>query len=208
MIPGIKKDIKAEFLSMIAKVNEKNPYYLVIGVLVLVLLLDYFLIMQFQLGALRKMGSKLTEIKSEIERFETNYGRINKYKSEIQMLDDKLEGLQNRIARTEDISAVLEGLSRMANSNKVFVEQLLPDTNWDEPVLEDEEGRYFLLPVAINAKGGYHNFGRFLNDLEERGTLMKIAQIEIAASSDNPRQHLIKFLIEAVIFEAKGEGGK
>jgi len=197
----MKKDIKTEILKAVKSVNEKNPYYLVIGVLVAVLLLDYFLIMQFQLDALRTLGPRILQIKSDVTLYEQNKGRVEKYKETIADLDRKMDSLRNRIKTTEDISAVLEGISRMANENKVFVEQVLPEIDLDDPVLKNDQGRYFLLPIRVAARGGYHQFGHFLNDLEERGTLMQMHHLRMTADPQQSRQHLINMILEAVVFE-------
>lgn len=204
----MKKDIKVEILKAVKSINEKNPHYLIIGVLLTVLLLDYFLIMQFQLGALRTLGPRILQIKSDVTLYEQNKGRVAKYKETILDLDQKLASLQGRIKTTEDISAVLEGISRLANENQVFVEQVLPEINLDDPVLKNDQGRYFLLPIRVAARGGYHQFGRFLNDLEERGTLMRIDHLRIAADPQQSRQHLINMILEAVVFEPASGAGK
>ncbi len=193
--------IKSEAQKFVSKINEKNPYYLIIGILVLVLLFDYLLIMQFQLGALRTLGPKISGIKDNFEQFDVNKGRVEKYKNDVKELDVRLIELDKRLHTTEEIPVVLEELSRIANRNKILVEQVLPETNLGDPVLKDVQGKYYLLPVVVDAKSSYHNFGRFLNELETEGPLMKIDQIMVASSKENPRQHIVKLKIQAVIFE-------
>lgn len=198
--------IKEETVKFIAKINEKNPYYLIIGLLVVVLLMDYFLVMRFQLGALRALGPKRSEIMDHFKQFETNASRVDKYKNDIVLLDEKLNTLEKRIRTTEDIPAVLEELSRAANRSKIVVEQILPDTNLGKPVLKNAEGLYYLMAISIEAKGSYHYFGRFLNEIEETGALFKVSQMSISSSTQNPRQHQVKLTIQAVIFEPAGTG--
>lgn len=201
-IADIKKiKIKEEAIKFIGRINEKNPYYLVIGVLVVVLLLDYFLIMRFQLNTLRALGPKRSEIADGFKQFETNRSRVEKYKKDIELLDERLIVLEKRIRTIEEVPVVLEELSRVANRHKIFVEQIIPDANFDQPVLKNADGRYYLMPVVIEAKSGYHHFGRFLNALEEEGALMKVKQIMMVANVANPRQHQIKLEVQAVIFE-------
>lgn len=207
-IANIKKiQIKEEALKIIAKINEKNPYYLIIGVLVFFLLMDYFLFMRFQLGVLRTLGPKRSEIADGFRQFETNRARVDKYRKDVVLLDKKLVALEGRIRTIEQIPAILEELSRAANRNKIFVEQILPDTNLGDPVLKNTDGQYYLMSVVIEAKSGYHNFGRFLNELEETGALMKISQVNISSNVANPRQHQIKLEVRAVIFEPAGKKG-
>ena len=201
-------DIKHEIHKVIVKLNEKNPYYLVIGLLVLVLIVDYIFIMQFQLGALRALGPKLAEISDHFKEFETNRARVGKYEEDIKDLDQKLDNLEKRLRTTEEIPAVLEGISRIANRSKVFIDQIIPETDLGEPVFKNAQGKYYLLPVRVEAKASYHNFGRFLNELETQGSLMMIDDMMIETNLENPRQHLVKLSIQAVIFEPAGGSGE
>jgi len=197
--------IKENVEGVINRINEKNPYYLIIGLLMLVLLLDYVFIMQFQLGALRTLGPKISEIKDNFKQFETNRGRVEKYKSDVKALVVRLAELDKRLRTTEEIPAVLGDFSRAANRNKIFVEQVLPETDFGDPVLKDAQGKYYLLPIVLDARSSYHNFGRFLNELETKATLIKVDGITVGSSTENPRQHIVKLRIQAVIFDpAKG----
>jgi len=204
MIKINKIHIKDEALKIIAKINEKNPYYLIIGVLVMLLLADYFFIMRFQLGTLRALGPKKSELADHFKQFETNRSRVEKYKKDIVLLDEKLVGLEGRLRTVEQIPAVLEELSRAANRNKIFVQQILPDTNLAKPVLKNDEGQYYRMSVVVEGKSGYHHFAKFLNELEETGSLMRVNQLGITSAADNPRQHQVKLEVQAVIFEPTG----
>ncbi|MDZ4242529.1 MAG: hypothetical protein U1D99_06870, partial [Candidatus Omnitrophota bacterium] len=55
-----------EITKIIAKLNEKNPYYVPIGGLLLILVLDYFLIMQFQLANIRTLNPKVATLSQDL----------------------------------------------------------------------------------------------------------------------------------------------
>ncbi|HSV43787.1 MAG TPA: hypothetical protein VLJ10_04450, partial [Candidatus Bathyarchaeia archaeon] len=105
---------------------------------------------------------------------------------------------------TDQIPVVLETFSRIANRNKVFIEQLLPDSTLGTPVLKNAEGKYYFLPMVVAAKSSYHNLGRFLNEMEREGALMQIDGILISQSAENPRQHQVKLSVKVVVLEPKG----
>jgi len=202
----IRIDVKKEILKFVAKINERNPYYLMIGVLALVLILDYFLIMQFQLGAIRRLGPRVSEIRDDFKEFETNRDRVDNYRADIQDLNRSLKELDQQIKTTDQIPLVLETFSRIANRNKVFVEQLLPDSTLGTPALKNAEGKYYFLPMVVAAKSSYHNLGRFLNELEQEGALMQVDGITISGNAGNPRQHQVKLSVKVVVLEPKGVG--
>ena len=196
-----KIDIKEEALKVINKINEKNPYYLLIGVLIFLLVFDYLLLMQFQLKAIQKLGPRIIEISDNFKQFELDRSRVAKYKNDIFYLDNQLGQLEKRIKTTEEIPVVLEELSRIANHHKFFVEQILPEMQLGKPVLKDNTGNYYLLPVMVQGRGSYHGFGKFLNELETAGSLMRIEMLSINENVENPRQHNIRFKMQTVIFE-------
>ncbi|HSV43095.1 MAG TPA: hypothetical protein VLJ10_00945, partial [Candidatus Bathyarchaeia archaeon] len=99
----IKIDAKKEILKFIARINERNPYYLMIGVLVIVLILDYFLIMQFQLGAIRRLGPRVSEIRDDFKEFEANRDRVDNYRVDTQDLNHSLKELDQQINTTDQI---------------------------------------------------------------------------------------------------------
>ncbi|MEW5895482.1 MAG: type 4a pilus biogenesis protein PilO [Candidatus Omnitrophota bacterium] len=196
-----KINLKEEAVKIINKVNEKNPYYLIISILVLALVLDYFLIMQFQLKAMRQLNPRIIELKGSFKQFEMNKARVDSYQKNIIDLDVQLGELEKRIKTTEEIPVVLEEISRIGNQYKFFIEQILPETSLEESTFKNNEGSYYLLPVRLEARSSYHSFGRFLNELESKGSLMKVEKITMTSNDENPRQHAIKLNIQTVIFD-------
>ena len=196
--------MKDETLKVIAKINEKNPYYLVIGALVFLLIMDYFLIMRFQLGALSALGPRRLEIADQFRQLESGLSRMDKNQEQILALNEKLASLEKRIKTTNEIPSILEEISRAANQRKVVIEQIIPDTNLGNSVLKMSGGQYYFLPIAIEARSRYHDFARFLNDMEETGVMLKVGQMNISGTADNPRIHRIRVNVQAVIFEPVG----
>lgn len=186
---------------VIAKINEKNPYYLIIGLLFVILILDYMLVMQFQLRTLSSLNPKIKTLAEEVTTTRNNIRRLSQYKEEIARLGGELERINQRIRRREEIPHILENISVLANKNGVKIEQIMPDTQLDEPILKNNEGQYFPVPIIIEAKSGYHNFGRFLNQMEEEGVLMNVSEFTIAANAQDMRWHSIKLTINTIVFD-------
>jgi len=80
---------KEQIFQLIAKVNEKNPYYTIIGFLAILLILDYFCVMQFQLKTLRALSPKANTLAEELKTAKGNIQRIPQYQTEITEMNEK-----------------------------------------------------------------------------------------------------------------------
>jgi type IV pilus assembly protein PilO len=190
-----------KFRGLINKVNEKNPYYLLIALLFCILIVFYLFPIQFQFAALQAISPKITQMRQDLETTQNNIQRKKQYQDELQRHTNRLEDLRRRIKRKEEIPLLLENISRIAGQHGVSVVQLMPQTTLDEPILENKDGRYFSIPIVIEAQSGFHQFGAFINELEREGVFLRLPRFSIAAGSANSRQQDIEMTMEVVIFE-------
>lgn len=194
-------DVSEQVFKIIDRINEKNPYYIVIGICVAFLIADYFVILQFQLRSLGSLNPKITTLSQELTSVQNNIQRLPQFKQERERLQAELEKTNRKIRTKEEVPVLLENISLIANRNGVRIEQIRPDQAVDKPILTNEDGKYFSIPVVVEAASGYHHFGRFLNQLETEGDLVTIPDFMIASSDKDTQRHRIKLTINAVVFE-------
>ena len=196
-----KIDIKEQIVKVIAKINEKNPYYTV-GLFLLVLFLaDYFLVMQFQLRTLQSLSPKIMTTAKDLETAKSDITKIAQYQNQAKQLKEKLKKISNKIKSREEVPLILGNISKVAESNGVRIEQIMPNTARTEPILKNSDGQYFSVPISIEAKAAYHNLGRFINQLEIEEGFLSVPDFVISASTDDPTREDIKLTINAIIFE-------
>lgn len=189
----------------ISKLNEKNPYYMIIPIIILGLLLDYFLVLQFQLKTLGSLTPQsTTTLSQELSAAKNNIQRIGKYQKDLQDLSAKLEKMNYKIKSKEEVPMILENMSRVANENSVRIEKLVPHPAIDV-LLENEEGQYLSVPIFIAAKSSYHNFGRFLNQLEADEIFLNIPSFKIERQGNDSTLHIVELKIDVIIFEKNEE---
>ncbi len=186
----------------ISEMAGKYPAYTVIGLLVGVLLIDYFGVMQFQLSTLMSLNPQISKLSREVEVAKNNIQRMPQYRNELRALEEKIVHLNLKIKLREEIPLVLENISRMSNPNNVNIDRVMPDTSLEDPVLKNKEGQYFSVPVSVEASSGYHDFGRFLYQLEMEGVFWDILDFTIAANSSDSMKHIIKLNLNTIIFDA------
>jgi Tfp pilus assembly protein PilO len=107
-----------------------------------------------------------------------------------------------KIKSKEEVPMILENMSRIANKNNVRIEKLVPHPAI-EVLLENDEGQYLSVPIFIAAKSSYHNFGRFLNQLEVDEIFLNIPSFKIERQGNESAFHTVELKLDAIIFEKK-----
>jgi len=188
---------------LISKANEKNPYYVICGFLVLLLLVDYFCVLQFQIGALNSLSPQIATLSNDIHTANTNIQKSPQYRTDLKFLKEKLNKVNLKIRSKEEVPLILENISRIANKNGLKIEKIIPQTAEADPILKNEDGQYFSVPIDIEAKSSYHDFARFINQLETEEIFLMIPEISILKNNDDMMHHSIVLLINAIVFEKK-----
>lgn len=183
------------------EIAKKYPYYTIAGFLVIVLLVDYFCIMRFQLGALTALSSKITVKSRELQTAKKRMRKTQRYRDDLKKLKEKMEDINRKIKSREEIPRVLENISRIANRNSVHIERIMPDTSVTEPILENNEGQYFSIPVVVEAGSSYHDLGRFLSQLEAEGLFWDISEFTVIVNMSDSVNHIVKLTFNTVVFD-------
>ncbi len=195
-----------DLLAKFSKIDEKNRNWIFGGVLLLIFLGDYFLIMQpFQLKPLMDLNSQIAVLEKDLIQAKTDIQREEEYHQKVKRLRKKMAQVGNRILSIEEIPIIMENLSVLAQKNDVRINQIMPMRNALEEILENEEGRYYSLPIMINARAGYHDTGRFINDLENDELFMSITGLDIASNAENMRLHSIRMTVKSFVLERAQE---
>ena len=190
------------------KVFEKYQYVVLGGILLTIFAFDYFFFMKPQLNTLNTLSPKLTILRQDITQATDNIAQIDFYRSEIGQLKEKFKKSDFKILSKEEANLILEGISRLATQNKVKIDQILPFKGPPELLLKNKEGSYYSFPIRLEAKGGYHDIGRFLDQLERDNVFKSITALTIVSNADDPTHHSIKLTVKSIILEkAEGPGG-
>src|SRR3989344_131290 len=158
--------MKIKVSELIGKIDEKNRHYFLIGALLFIFLLDYFILMRPQMVILTKISPELKLLSQDIEKAREDIGKLGFYQAEVRRLESQLAQTSKTIKSKEEVSIILEQISRMANRNNIRIDQIMPSMEEQKVLLEDNKRTYYALPILVQAKSGYHDFGRFLNQME------------------------------------------
>lgn len=192
--------MKLKISELISKIDEKNRHYLLIGALLFIFLLDYFILMRPQLVTLTKINPEIKLLSQDIEKAREDIGKLGFYQAEVKRLEGQLAQTSQKVKSREEVSIVLEQISRLANQNNIRIEQIMPFIEEQKVLLEDKKRTYYALPILVQAKAGYHDFGRFINQLEKGDLFLYVTSFSIATGED-AHAHALKINLQAIVFE-------
>ena len=182
------------------KVDGKNRYYVFVGVLLAVFLLDYFLLMGPQLEALRKISPEIDITSSNIKKVKEDMKKLDAYRGDLARVSEKFDKANLKIKSRDEVSIILEFIAQIASETGVKIDQIMPDTLDQELLAENNQRKYFDLPIYMEARSSYHDFGRFLNKINQSDLSLRVGTFTIVATSDM-RYHAIKLTFKATVFE-------
>jgi len=198
-------EIKTSIGDFFNRMNEKNPYFVIGGFLLILFLLDFFLVMQFQFKTLANLNQKIRALHENVTKSELDIQRFAAYQNELKRLQTQYTQIESQVRTKDQLPLILENISRIANHNGLRTDQMMPNTALTEPLSKNNDGQYFAIPIRIEGRSEYHDFGRFLNQLENEEIFMRVPEFVIRASRDDQSRHEVELTLEAIVFEEKAE---
>ncbi len=196
--------IPEQLQNLVSKLDDRQKKVLLGIILFAVALVDYFVLMYpFQIRTLLTLNPKIEVLDKDIKQAKLDLQHIQDYQNQIAVFRGKLMLLSNRIVAKEAMPLVLDNISRLANNANIRINQLMPQKDAQEVVLTNDDGKYYSLPILVEGRGGYHQWGRFINSLESDTIFMSISNFTIAANPDDPIRHSAKMIIKAYVLERK-----
>lgn len=181
--------------------NEQARYSILGCVVVLVLLLDVFLLVLPQCGSISDINDQIKTLSTDTAQVVTDKQRIDQLKKSLEQTRLTLEAMNLKIRPLQEVPAILETISRIANEYDVKIDKLVPQKQEQESLTKSEDGHYYALPIVIQARCGYHMFGRFLNKLENEDLYFSLKDLLVQDDEKNPRIHLFSLTINIILVD-------
>lgn len=186
--------------ALIEKIDEKNRYYIFVGLLLFVFLIDYFILMRPQLSALSKIGPEIKLLSDDFKRAKDDLKKIDFYKAEVERFRLKSNEMQARVKYRGEIPLVLERISKIAMQNHIKIEQIIPQAGNQKLLLDGKDKKFYRVPITIDARGKYHDLGRFLNAIEQDRLAMFPLSFSVISGGEN-KSHIVKLTLGAIVID-------
>ena len=134
--------------------------------------------------------------------------RLPQYARRVRELREAIKRKQDRIPPRVHLPLVLEQISLLAQKNRIAIEELVPLKDDIRSVLQTEQGQYWALPVQLEGRGAYHDWGRFFEALENHPKMnVTVKEILMTAEGSDGRRHPTSLLLDVVLYEPQGQSG-
>lgn len=150
---------------------------------------------------IKKNEAQVEALKATIKEHKEKIAEFNamaKNMEEVRRQQALLAQVVKRLPKTADPQGFFQALEPVLKSTQFEYTELLP-----QPTAQ--RTAYIEIPYRITGKSRYHDFGQFLNMIEENpDRLMRIKSFTIINQNDRPSIHPVSVEVASFMFTQKG----
>ena len=182
-----------ELLDRILDLPRQQKIGVLAGLIVAILLLDYFLFYSPRSDEISKLTQEVENQRNERDKKKKEAANIPKLKEQMAQLDGRLKEAVAQLPDRKEIPDLLSSIS-----NKVKESGL--DILIFRPRAEHIQEFYAEIPVDIVVRGGFHNVATFFDEVGRLNRLVNIANIELRNPKANEDQVIMDVSTVATTF--------
>ncbi len=167
----------------------------------LIILLDLFFLVSPQINSIANVNDQIKKLSQDTQEVLADRARIVFLKKNLQEARVQLKWLQSKVRPIQEVPAILGTISSIANECDVKIDQLAPDKAHQQALKKASYGKYYALPIVIKARCGYHNFGRFLNKLENEDLYFIMKDFIIQNDDTDIHMHQFSLTIKVILVD-------
>jgi Tfp pilus assembly protein PilO len=172
-------NIKARINTLLAKFDFDNKTLLLIAIISLLFLyLNFSVIIKAQLNGLKNNKKRIAQLKKDSDTFHRNLARMQDFQKNKNAAVQP-SPTQKTIIAEGGLALFLKQVSDFADKNKIILLQIKPSRE-TSAVAQAALEKITPFLVTLEAVGGYHNIGAFINALENAPVLISVSEIKIS----------------------------
>lgn len=191
MIKLIEKIKKINLIERFALDSKKIVLILIITTMVLYL--DFNFLLKAQMNWLKKSTTEIAKLKNDFKALELGLKNMQVVKSQQKNL---AQSKAKKIISDFELASLLQDISKIGNANNVRILQIKPSREIQKP-----SASLKLSPVFINLDliCGYHNLGKFINDLENSQTFISVESFKIEARPEEVLKQKVSLTLKTYV---------
>jgi Tfp pilus assembly protein PilO len=190
-----------KILEIFNGLNEHVRYSIFGFFVLLVVLSDVFFLVLPQCGSIVDVNNQIKQLSQDTAQVLNDKQRIDQLKNNLEQTRLTLDAMNAKVRPLQEVPAILDAISRIANKYDVKIDQLIPQKQVQESLTQSEDGHYYALPIAIQARCGYHMFGRFLNKLENSDLYFSLKDLIIQDDEKDLQMHSFTLTIKIILVD-------
>lgn len=161
---------------------DKKKLFLIIFCGIVLIYIDFRFIISSQITALKRAQPKLLKLKNDLFTLNKDLAKMQDLENRhIEPDKSKLPKLK-KIISLEEVSSLLQDISNMASNNEVKILEMKSTkealaSKPDKPVKDELKLTSLLINLELSC--GYHQLGKFLNDLENGKIFITVQNMKI-----------------------------
>ncbi len=177
--------------------SNKSTTYILISILIIVFYL--FLFLRPKIREISLLLPQVSELKAKIAGLEDDWANIEAFEKKVLRLNKKIDYYEKKLPNEKEIPAILEYLSDAARKMNVRITEI-------QPLEQDKDAAslaslYYKVPILLKAECGYHQLGRFLNELENTDRFIKISDLKIVANPLRADIHDVQLIVVTYVMK-------
>ncbi|MCM8796835.1 MAG: type 4a pilus biogenesis protein PilO [Candidatus Omnitrophica bacterium] len=184
-------DIKGRSIALLAKFQSDNKRLaLLVVVSLLFLYVNCFIIIKGKFNVIREKQRKIQQLKKDFDAFSKDLARMQNMQKGNKSVSVHSQIKRKNLASEEELALLLKEISDLADKNKVIILQINPikETSAGSKV---SSGQSTSLLINLEAIGGYHELGYFINDLENAPIFLSVSEMRITPKEGDYRYQKI-----------------
>ncbi|MDD5019839.1 MAG: type 4a pilus biogenesis protein PilO [Candidatus Omnitrophica bacterium] len=168
--------------------------------------LDAAFLLRGQIGQVGRMFKEARTLKNEYKNAALDVQFAATYRTRLENMKTEEATLGKQIPPQESIPTILETVSKFADVSGVELTRIkpIPDVQAMAKAVTisvdgKQEEKIFREKIALNARSGYHQFGRFVAFLENAPNFFEISSVEIRTDARDYMEQAITMVIEVAV---------
>lgn len=188
--------------------QQKAILFAIVAFLIMFVLIQF--ITRPAIRTLRDLTQQVSQLRENLKKSEVLIANKSKMKDQLVSLQARLEDFKSALPLRSDMPNILQDISRLASESKVKILKIEPVKSEKLPQAAPQTKQvavqtpptiYTETPIKIEARGGYHSVGEFINRIENAKNFMSIADLEIESDSAGMYSHNVRLLIIAYVLQ-------
>jgi Tfp pilus assembly protein PilO len=171
-----------------------------------VFLLDAAFLLRGQFSQVIRLFSEARTLRNEYKNDMLDVKFAATYKTRLETLKTEEALFEKQIPAEESVSGLLEMVSKFADVSSVKLTRIKPIPEVQNlanavtvSIAGKGETKIFREKIALSARGGFHQLGRFMAFLENAPNFFDISSIEIRTDDQDYMHHVITMVIEVAV---------
>jgi len=177
--------------------NQKK--ILIVIFLILIIYVDSGYILKAQRAGLKSLSLQITKLNTDLVNLNRGLENMRMSQSNPGLATQKKMPKPTKILTESQISELLQDISAVANKFDIKITQMRPSrqVQKDKSTVSQEK----LIPMLINLDlvADYHNFGRFIQALENYPVFMGVLQMEISTQLPDYLKQKVNLVLQTYV---------